>query len=159
MKFGLDKVLVAFTFVFVFCGIGYAEKCTQPGSIKRVKNRSAGNVEYVIFDLLKRADTPNSAPDYEVKSASGPFTDYSGDETIPVRGKKFKSIVFKNLYWMCESRDQTKTPRAAVRDIKQLSRFEGIAEYVVGFRSRSRYITTYHYNAGSVIKVVMKFRK
>ena len=157
MKFGIDKVFVAFSLVFLLCSFSYAEKCTQPGSIKRVKNRSVGNVEYVIFDVLKRADS--DPVDYEVEKASAPFTDYSGDETIPVRGKKFRKIVFKSVYWMCESRERIRTPKTAIKDVKQLSRFEGIAEYVVGIRARSKYVTTYHYDAGSVTKVVMKFRK
>lgn len=157
MKLGVDKILIAFSLAFLLAGFAYAEKCTQPGSIKRVKNRSVGNVEYVIFDVFKRAD--GDKVDYGVEKASGPFTDYSGDETIPVRGKKFRKIVFKSVYWMCESREIVRTSRTAVKDVKQLSRFEGIAEYVVGIRARSRYITTYHYDAGSVTKVVMKFRK
>lgn len=156
MKIGIEKIFVALGLVFLLCSFSYAEKCTQPGSIKRVKNRSVGNVEYVIFDVYKSA---GSELDYEVESTSGPFTDYSGDETIPVRGSKYRKIVFKSIYWMCESRDLTRTPRSVVRDVKELWRFEGIAEYVVGIRARSRYITTYHYEAGSVMKVVMKFRK
>jgi len=157
MKLGVEKILVGFSLLFLFCSFSYAEKCTQPGAIKRVKNRNVGNVEYVIFDVLKRAG--GDGVDYEVEKATGPFTDYSGDETIPVRGKKFRKIVFKSLYWMCESHEQIRTPKTAVKDVKQLSRFEGIAEYVVGIRARSRYVTTYHYDAGSVTKVVMKFRK
>ena len=157
MKLGFDKILIAMSLVFLLCGFSYAEKCTQPGSIKRVKNRSVGNVEYVIFDVFKRAD--GAQVDYEVETTSGPFTDYSGDETIAVRGTKFRKVVFKNIFWMCESRELVRTPRTAVKDVKQLSRFEGIAEYVVGIRARSRFVAAYHYSAGSVTKVVMKFRK
>ena len=45
------------------------------------------------------------------------------------------------------------------KEVKELWTFEGIAEYVVGYGAESRYVTTYHYDAGSVTKVVMKFRK
>ncbi len=108
------------------------------------------------LDIYKQK---NSTMSYDVETATGPFTDYSGDETIPVKGSKFKKIVFKSIYWMCNPRERIRTPKTAIKDIKNLWAFEGISEYVVGFRAKSRYVTTYQYEAGSVIKVVMKFRK
>lgn len=159
MRFGFIKLVLVLILTLVFAGVGFSQKCTEAGSIKRVKNRSVRNVEYVIFDIYKQNASATSRMSYDVESATAPFTDYSGDETIPVRGNKFKKITFKSIFWMCETRKKISTPRTAIKDIKNLSSFEGIVEYVVGFRARSRYVTTYQYEAGSVIKVVMKFRK
>ncbi len=153
MRFGFNKFAVTLGVIFFLSTVGVSQTCTETGSIKKVTNTSIGNYEYVIFDFIQE-----SAPDYEVSTASKPFTDYSGDETIAVRGNKFKKIVFKSFYWMCETPIKT-TTRTAVKDVKELWRFEGIAEYVVGFRTNSRYIATYHYNVGSITKVVIKFRK
>lgn len=159
MKSGFVKTITLSLLTLLFVSIGHSQICTESGSIKRVKNRSIGNVEYVIFDIYKQNDSTTSKMDYEVETARSPFTDYSGDETIPVNGDKFKKITFRSIYWMCETQKNITTPKTAIKDIKNLSSFEGIVEYVVGFRARSRYITTYQYDAGSVIKVVMKFRK
>jgi len=122
-----------------------------------VKNRSAGRVEYVIFDIKKPED--GATPDYAVETASPPFTDYSGEETYKIAGGKFKRIVFRSVYWMCEIPERYRLPTTAVKGIKLLSSFEGIVEFAVGYRARSRYVATYSYDAGSVTKVVMKFRK
>jgi hypothetical protein len=151
------KLFILLSLLLAFAGFTYAEPCKEAGSITKVKNRSVGRVEYIIFDIKKGEDA--SAPDFEVKSAKPPFTDYSGDETYRIAGDKYKSIVFRSIYWLCEIPQKYRVPRTAVKGIKLLSSFEGIVEFAVGYRSRSRYVATYSYDAGSVTKVVMKFRK
>ena len=159
MKFGLGKFsAVAFLSLLLVSSAFAQAYCSEPGSIKRVKNRSVGNVEYVIFDVIKSGNGLYDS--YEVSSASPPFTGYvEADGEIPVKGAKFRKIVFRFVTWTCKTRNQTRTPRRAVKDIKELYTFEGIADYVVGYSARSRYVATYHYDAGSVTKVVMKFRR
>jgi hypothetical protein len=73
-----------------------AQTYKDPGSITRVKNRSVGHVEYVIFDVKKPED--GATPEYKVKSAKPPFTDYSGEETFGIRGSRNKGIVFKPIF-------------------------------------------------------------
>ena len=151
------KLFILIGLLCLFCDASYAGSCTEPGSISRVKNRSAGNVEYVIFDIKKPED--GATPDYTVETASPPFTGYSGEETYEIAGGKFKRIVFRSVYWMCEIPERYRLPKTAVKGIKLLWSFEGIVEFAVGYRTRSRYVATYSYDAGSVTKVVMKFRK
>lgn len=155
-----NKLLAYFLFLIlplVYAVPAYAQTCTETGSITRVKNRSAGAFEYVIFDIKNPED--GAVPLYEVKTAKPPFTDYSGDETYEIEGGKFKSIVFRSVYWMCEIPQKYSLPQKAVKGVKLLSSFEGIVEFAVGYRSRSSYLGTYHYLAGRETKVVMKFRK
>ena len=129
--------------LLALAGFIYAEPCREAGSITRVKNRSVGRVEYVIFDIKKRAD--NAPPQFSVKSSKRPFTDYSGEQTYSIAGDKYKTIVFQSINWMCEIPQKYRLPKRAVKGIKLLSSFEGIVEFAVGYRSRSRYVTTYSY--------------
>ena len=153
MKFTFGKIIIVIGMVFAFVGIGFSQDaCTEAGSIKRMKNTKIGRNEYVVFDIIK----PNE-PTYAVETRKPPFTDYQGEETYKIAGKKFKVIVFKSLNWMCNTRERFRLPRRAIKGIKRLYAFEGIAEYVVGYNTR--YVATYHYDVGSIRKVVMKFRK
>ena len=157
MKMNISRLLIPITITLLSSGIIFAEPCREPGSITRVKNRSAGKYDYVIFDVRKSED--GDQPDFEVKTASPPFTDYSGEETYEIPGGKHKSIAFRSVYWMCEIPERYRLPQTAIKGIRMLWSFEGIVEFAVGYRSRSRYLATYSYDAGSVRKVVMKFRK
>jgi hypothetical protein len=157
MKIPLTKLYLPVFLTLFLCGSAVAEVCTEPGAITRVTNRSRGNFEYVIFDIKKSEE--GGVPEYEVRTSNPPFTDYSGEETYKIGGSKFKTVVFRSIMWMCEIPEQYRLPKTAVKGIKLLSSFEGIVEFAVGYRSRSRYLMTYAYDAGSVTKVVMKFRK
>ena len=151
------KLLIVIVLSLIVTGTIHAEKCTEPGSITKVKNRSVGQVEYVIFDIRKAPD--GSLPEFEVDTAAPPFTDYSGEETYQVAGGKHKKIVFRSVNWLCDIPERYRLPKTAVKGIKLLWSFEGIVEFAVGYSSRSKYLATYSYDAGSVTKVVMKFRK
>ena len=140
----LPAFLVLSFLAFGFVVTSHAQVCKESGSITRIKNRKVGKTEYVIFDIKKGG---NYEPKWEVKSVEGPFTDYSGDTTIDVAGTKFRKIVFRSFNWMCETPMRVRTPRPAVRDVKKLWAFEGIAEFVVGISPRARYVTTYSYDA------------
>lgn len=141
----------------LFSSTMFGQACNEEGSILRVKNRSAGNVEYVIFDIKKTQD--NKDVEFEVERVMPPFTDYTGDETYSIAGDNFKKITFSSVYWMCQTSERYALPKTAVKGIKMLWSFEGITEFVIGYRSESRYVATYTYDAGLVTKVVMKFVK
>ena len=157
MKLSTYKAFLILMALFLaFTTTGFAQLCTESGSIVKVKNRQVGKTEYVIFDLKKGGEYE---PKWDVTKVSGPFTDYSGDTPIEVKGSKYMKIAFRSFNWMCEIPMKTRTPKRAVKDVKKLWAFEGIAEFVIGTSARARYITTYSYDAGSRTKVVMKFRR
>jgi hypothetical protein len=161
MKIRITKFILGLFGILLLTNTGFAQNyCkNESNSIKQVKTRSVGNTEYVIFDIVKNAEF-SGAPNYTVETASRPFTGYVEDDgEIPVKGAKFKKVVFRSINWMCETRIRTKSFKGAVRDLKNLYAFEGISEFVVGYRAKSRYISTYSYDAGAVTKVVLKFRK
>ncbi|NNE98295.1 MAG: hypothetical protein HKN25_04660 [Pyrinomonadaceae bacterium] len=129
--------------------------CNEAGSIRRVRNTSYGNYEYVIFSIKR----PIGNLSYTVEDASGPFTEDPSDRPIFVRGSKHKRIRFQSVYWMCSIREKLSLPNAAVKGIENTSQFEGQVEYVVGISDSASYITTYHYDVGMTRNVVMKFKK
>ena len=154
MKYSFVKAVIVIGLVFLFSRIGFSQRCTEPGSIKQITTSSIGKFEYAVFTFNGSTDDV----DYSVETAAPPFTDYSGDEAIRVRGSKFRKIVFKSINWTCRTRNIARS-QSAIKDVKELWTFEGIAEYAVGFRASSRFISAYHYKSGSFTKVVLKFRK
>ena len=159
MRLALLRILIGLVAFFALFAVGFSQTCTEPGSIRQVRNRNAGSIEYVIFDVIKEPGSADSNPVYSVTNAAPPFTDYSGDERINVNGKKFKKIVFRSIFWLCQTQVKPSIPQPLVKDVKLLYSFEGIAEFVVGYKAGSRFAGAYHYDAGSVTKVVLKFRK
>ena len=140
--------------VFLLSADISAQFCSEPGSIRRVRNTTAGNVEFVVFDVFL---PPN--PNYAVSAASSPFVHGSSGEPVNIKGGRFRKIRFEGVVWTCRTREMLTLPRSAIKDVKNLEQFEGIIEWVVGYRSSARYLTTYYYDVGSIRKVVMKFRK
>ena len=132
-----------------------AGTCSEAGSIKRVKNTSFFNYEYVIFSIKK----PVGNISWTVEDATGPFTEDPSDRPIFVRGDKFKRIRFQSVNWMCSIKEVFSLPNAAVKDIENTGQFEGNVEYVIGLSSAATYVSTYHYDVGSTRQVVMKFKK
>lgn len=149
MLFGFTAIAVS-----LFAADIAAQFCSEPGSIRRVRNTSIGNHEYVVFDVFMPPD-----PDYSTSAVSPPFAGGASGEPVTVRGGKFRKIRFDGVVWTCRIQELLTLPRSAVKDVENLEQFEGIIEYVVGYRGSARYITTYHYDVGSIRKVVMKFRK
>lgn len=135
--------------------VASAASCTAANSITRVSNTSpAGAYEYVIFDLK------TTSPSYHVSSKSPPFTFDPSDEPVAVAGNKFKQITFPSVYWMCTIPKLLSLPKIQVKDVKLTEQFEGMVSYVVGYKTASKYLTTYHYAVSSNrSKVVMKFKK
>jgi hypothetical protein len=116
---------------------------------------SLGKYEYVIFNLKKPL---NSGFSYSVSTVSPPFVEESG-ATITIAGNKFRKIRFTNVTWTCLISEAFSLPKPAIKGLARTEQFEGTVSYTVGYRNSSAYIKTYAYNAGSIRKVVMMFRK
>jgi hypothetical protein len=140
--------------LFLTAMTSFSQFCTDPGSIRRIRNTSIGQYEYVVIDTF----TPPN-PNFSVSTATPPFIQDPSGNPVTVHGGKFKKIRFEGVVWTCKIRDEYHVPKSAVKDIENISQFEGIVEVVVGYRSSAKYVTTYHYDVGSIRKVVMKFRK
>jgi hypothetical protein len=148
-------VVLAVSFViFVLSGIATAQlpNCSEPGSIMRVTKSRSGKFELVTFEL--KANDPN----YEVKDAKPPFYDYSGDNKLRIKGKAFKSIIFRDVAWQCKIRENFSAATSTVMGIKNVEQFEGQVEYVIGYSNKSKFVSSYVYGVGSS-KVVLKFKR
>ena len=132
----------------------FSPPCGAPGSIKRVTNTHIGNYEYVVFDVVR---PPN--PHYSVTTVIPPFTADGSGDPVPVTGNKFKQIRFTGVMWMCGINHVFSLPQTAIKDIKSTGQWEGVVTYVVGYRTVSTYVGYYHYDVGSIRKVVIKFRR
>jgi hypothetical protein len=155
MTLGKVSGLVAFCVFMAASAAAQAAYCTAPHSIKRVKNTyPVGHYEYVVFDIVASPNRP-----YSVSTGKRPFIADPSGLPVSVKGAKFKKIRFADVFWTCSIRHALALPKTAIKDVKRLGQFEGVVEYVVGYRKASRYISTYAYPAGSNWKVVMKFEK
>jgi len=154
MNLGRASGLTAFCVFMAASTAAQAAHCTAPHSIKRVKNTSYGHYEKVIFDIVASPNRP-----YSVSTGKRPFIADPSGLPVSVKGARFKKIRFTDVFWMCSIRQTLSLPKTAVKDVKRLGQFEGVVEYVVGYRKASRYLTTYAYPVGSNWKVVMKFKK
>ncbi|QQS40461.1 MAG: hypothetical protein IPM63_13975 [Acidobacteriota bacterium] len=141
-----------------------ARKCDEADSITGVKRTASKGFEYLIFEIRRdwTSDSPFSPGSYRVEEAEPPFTDYSGEETIPVSGAKFRKVTFISVKLYsnddyCEIDTTGFKPGDLVKDLKLLYAFEGVAEFAVGFAEDARFISGYSYDAGNYTKVVMKF--
>jgi hypothetical protein len=146
--------LAACAVIFVFSSFAKAQmpNCSEPGSILRVTKSRSGNFELVTFEL--KANDPN----YEVKNAKPPFYDYSGDNKLRIKGKVFKSIVFRDVAWQCKIRENFSAATSTVMGIKNVEQFEGQVEYVIGYSAKAKFVSSYAYGIGST-KVVLKFKR
>lgn len=140
------------------------KKCDEPDSITSVKRTASKGFEYLIFEVRRNwtEGSPFSPESYRVEEAEPPFTDYSGEETIPVSGERFKNVTFMSVKLFsnddyCEIDVSAFKPGVLVKDLKPLYAFEGVADFAVGYAEDARLISTYSYDAGNFTKVVMKF--
>jgi hypothetical protein len=132
----------------------FSTPCGAPGSIKRVTNTRIGDYEYVVFDVRR---PPN--PTYSVTTVMPPFTADGSGDPVSVAGNKFKQITFTHVMWMCGINHVFSLPQTAIKDVKGTGQWEGVVSYVVGYRTASTYLGSYHYDVGSIRKVVMRFRR
>jgi hypothetical protein len=134
--------------------LAVAAHCTATNSITRVSNSSSGAYEYVLFDLK----TPT--PTYHLSNKTPPFEFDPSGNIVSINGNKFKQIQFPSVYWMCTIPELLSLPKVQVKDVKRTGQFEGVVTYVVGYKTASKYLTTYWYPISTNrSKVVMKFKK
>lgn len=156
MKHKLTIIGLSLAFVVLFANNILSAPCSSAGSIVRVKNINTTNYEYVEFKLKRPL---NSGYSYGVTTVSPPFIEDPSGNTVVVSGKKFKKIKFNSITWTCTITQNISLPNIAIKGIKKLSQFEGIVEYVIGYRKTSSYISTTWWNSGSYRIVRMKFKK
>ena len=154
MKHKLFFLLMAFAAVFMFSSLAIAQlpNCTEPGSIMRVTKSRKGNFEYVTFEL--KANDPN----YSVKNTKPPFQMYGDEKILKIKGKAFKSVVFRGVAWMCKIRENFSAKTTTIMAVKNIEQFEGQVEYVVGYSAKSKFVSSYIHGVGSS-KVVLKFKR
>ena len=150
----LTFMLFALAIITAAFGNASAAPCTDPAAIKSARNTKIGRNEYVVFTLIKPV-TPN----YSVATGNPPFHQDGSGLEFHVAGPRYKRIAFQGVMWTCTIAENFALDRPAVRDIKKSGQFEGTVGYVVGYRSKAHYVTTYEYDAGPYRKVVMKFRR
>lgn len=118
----------------------------------RVTKSRSGNFELVTFEL--KANDPN----YEVTNAKPPFQMYGSERILRIKGKAFKSIVFRDVAWQCKIRENFSAATSTVMGIKNVEQFEGQVEYVIGYSAKAKFVSSYVYGIGSS-KVVLKFKR
>ena len=155
MKNRRFTILTAFAAVLLFAGISQAQlqRCTEAGSIKQVTKTRSGSHELVTFDVL------TATPDYTVRNAKPPFSEYGEDKHIKIKGKAFKSIVFKGVNWTCKIGENFSTATSTVTAVKSIEQFEGQVEYIIGYSSRSKFVGTAITGKGNSRKITLKFRR
>jgi hypothetical protein len=151
-KFLLTLAVCAVIFAFSSVATAQLKNCTEPGSIMSVKKSRVGKFEYVTFEL--KANDPN----YEVSNAKPPFTDYSGDTVLRIKGRAFKSIQFRGVSAECKIRENFSAATTTVQGIKNTEQFEGYVTYVIGYSAKAKYVGDSVSGVGSS-KVTLKFKR
>lgn len=150
------KLFVLFSAFALLLGIAiasFAQKCTEDGAIRRVTKSRVGNFETVTFEVN------SDSPDYTVENARPPFTYSESDDVVRVRGKVFKTIQFKSVFWTCTIAENFRAATIQIMDVKNIEQFEGYVGYAIGYRKRSKYVGTTQTHVGKKTMVVMKFRR
>ena len=153
MKYKLITLAATCGMLLILSIFSFGQKCTEPRSIKRVTKAKAGNFEIVTFEV-------NSGnPDYSVETSHPPFTLGESDKTIHIRGKYFKSVHFKSVFWTCKIAESFSAHTTQIMDVRNTEQFEGYVTYVIGYRTKSKYVGTTKTTTGDKTKVVVKFRR
>jgi len=84
---------------------------------------------------------------------------YGSEKILRIKGNFFKSIVFRDVAWMCEIAENFSAPTSTIMAVKKIEQFEGQVEYVIGYRTRSKFVSSYVTGTGSSRKVVLKFKR
>ncbi len=133
--------------------ISLAQKCTEDGAIRRVTKARTGNFETVTFEVN------STGPNYQISTAHPPFKYSEGDRLLHIRGKSFKEIQFKSVFWTCKIAENFSAHTAQIIDVKQTDQFEGYVSYVIGYRTKSKYVGVSKSTDGGKTKVVIKFKR
>jgi hypothetical protein len=142
--------------MFAAASAAGAATCSDPNSISKVRNRvPSGPYEYVVFNFIK----PPTVPSYTVKRVSPLFIQDGSGNPVTIAGSKFREIRFTGVVWTCSINEIFNLPKQAIKGIASTGQFEGIITYVAGYRNASRFVDSYSYDAGSIRKIVLRFRK
>ena len=155
MKNKFFTILAVCAALMMFFSISSAQvqKCTEDGSIARVTKSSSGKFELVTFEVL------SDSPDYKVSNAHRPFSDYGSEKPLSIKGNYFKSIVFRGVNWTCEIDEKLSTKTSTIMAVKNIEQFEGQVNYIIGYRTKAKYVSTTSTGTGKARKITLKFKK
>lgn len=153
MKTKLFMIAAAFAAMLLLAGLVSAQKCTEPGSIKRVTKTRSGNFEYVTFEVL------SADPDYKVSNAKPPFSEYGSEKRLRITGPYYKSVVIKGIFWTCKIGENFSARTSAITAVKSVEQFEGQAEYIIGYKAKSKFVSSYATGTGDRRNVTLKFKR
>lgn len=128
------------------------KRCTEDGSIKRVTKASSGKFETVTFEILNRN------PTYEVTTAKPPFSMYGSERRLRIAGPNYKSIVIRDIAWMCRIAEDLKGTTVNIKAVKSVEQFEGQVEYIIGYAKRGSFVGESITKTKKGSLVVLKFR-
>ncbi|HEX8460974.1 MAG TPA: hypothetical protein VF623_06075 [Segetibacter sp.] len=141
------------TVVSLFISLTTAAQCNEANSIVNVSKRKTGRTEFVIF-TIKKPSTVLTA----VENVTPPFTEDPSGNTVAIGGCKYKKVRFKNVAWQCRIPLQITTGSYLVNSIKKTSQFEGIIEFIIGYKCNTTSVETYSYTEGDYKKFVVRFK-
>ena len=146
--------MAALAALFVFSTLTFAQqqKCTEPGSIKRISKARSGKFETVTFEVF----TPS--PTLKVTNAHRPFENYNGDP-VHIRGNYFKEVRFTGVNWTCKIVQNFHAATSTVMGIANTEQFEGYVTYIIGYKTKSKYVGQSSSTSGGVKRIVFKFKR
>ncbi|MFM9905939.1 MAG: hypothetical protein ACKVQJ_15360 [Pyrinomonadaceae bacterium] len=154
MKNKLAIIVAACASILAFSTLSLAQqqKCSEPGSIKRIIKARAGNFETVTFEVVP------PSPDFKITNAHRPFENYGGDP-VHIKGKYFKEVRFTGVNWTCKISENFSAATTTVTGVAQTEQFEGYVTYIVGYRTKSKYIGQSSTTSGGIRRIVLKFKR
>ncbi len=152
-KFFILAAVFAALFAFSTLSYGQLKRCTEDGSIKRVTKSVSGNFELVTFEVL------SDDPAYKVTTAKAPFSEYGSEKPLKIKGPNYKSIVFTGINWTCKISEKLSAGTTTITAVKNVEQFEGQVEYIIGYKTKGKFVSSYKTGSGSSRKVVLKFKK
>lgn len=142
--------------ILMFAGLASAQKrCNETGSIKSVTKSSSGNFELVTFEVL------SAKPTFKVSNSHPPFSMYGSEKPLRIKGNAFKSVVIRDVVWTCTIAENLSAKTSTITAVKNVEQFEGQVEYVVGYSTRSKFVSSSstHTRGGKSTKITLKFKK
>jgi hypothetical protein len=151
----MKKALLFLSVIFSlgFSEESFAQRCNQANSLVSVTKRKSGRTEYVIF-TLKMPVTASTA----VSNVSPPFTQDPSGNPVTIAGCKYKKVRFTNIIWQCTIAENFSSSTYLIRQVKKTGQFEGIIEYVIGYRCNATSVVSYDYIEGAYKKFVVRLK-
>ena len=155
MKNKIFILAAVFAATFAFSTVTFAQqqRCTEDGSIKRVTKSVSGNFELVTFEVL------STDPAYKVTTAKVPFSEYGSEKPLHIKGPYYKSIVLTGINWTCKISEKLSAATTTITAVKSVEQFEGQVEYIIGYKTKGKFVSSYKTGTGNSRKVVLKFKR